>query len=189
MIWYSCVGSGTPKYTTTMQALNDRDGSLQPPDLQPSKSLHPPPSGCNQATTSTLLRFGSLQTINHHQSNAPNGSSCWICFIPMDPLIVEETSVRPFKTSHEGFFRLQSEPINSFGKVRQKSFHSPASGKGPALVIGLPAHHLRFKKNQQDRFFRESVSPWQLSGVVPIIYLESCILPPPHSVNSDKGFF
>lgn len=107
-----------------------------------------------------------------------------------DPLIVEETSLRPFKTSHEGFFRLQSEPINSFGlPFGPKSFHSPASGKGPALVIGLPAHHLRLQNNQQDRFFRESVSPWQLSGVVPIIYLESCILPPPHSVNSDKGFF
>ena len=155
MIWYSCVGSGTPKYTTTMQALNDRDGSLQPPDLQTSKSLTPHLG----VTKGQPAHFSDLAPCNPHQSNAPNGSSCWIFFIPMTHLLLKkhpsDLEDQPWR-----FDRLQSS--NKF--VRQssgQSFHSPASGKGPALVIGLPAHHLRLQNNQQDRFcsgIRESVA-------------------------------
>ena len=179
MIWYSCVASGTPKYTTTCKHWMIGT-EAKPPDLQTS-NLHPPIWQAKRQPA----HFSDLAPCKP-SIQWPNGSSCWICFIPMTHLLLKKHPWhwRPAMK----VWQLQSS--NKF--VRQssgQSFHSPASGKGPALVIGLPAHHLRLQNNQQDRFFRESVSPWQLSGVVPIIYLESCILPPPHSVNSDKGFF
>lgn len=187
MIWYSCVASGTPKYTTTCKHWMIGT-EAKPPDLQTS-NLHPPIWQAKRQPAHFSDLAPCKQTINpmtHHLYFFLQWLKLLDLFHTNDPLLLKKHPWhwRPAMK----VWQLQSS--NKF--VRQssgQSFHSPASGKGPALVIGLPAHQLRLQNNQQDRFFRESVSPWQLSGVVPIIYLESCILPPPHSVNSDKGFF
>lgn len=185
MIWYSCVASGTSKYTTTCKhwMIGTEASNLQ--TSRPSKSLTPPHLG---VTKGQPAHFSDLAPCNPHQSNAPNGSSCWICFIPMTHLLLKKHPSDSLKTSHEGFWQVaifQSICSAKFGPI----ISLPSLWQRTCFGNRATCPPFAIAKQPTGPFFREPVSPWQLSGVVPIIYLESCILPPPHSVNSDKGFF